>query len=438
MNDLDALELSDKLWTGALEASGSPLAHGSAPADDESINPFFPRNSLTEVGAGTAFVSAFANSSVFATGEGLVQVDTGAPFAARGIHGMIRGWNAVEPLHTAVYSHGHIDHVFGVAVFEAEATEQGWPAPRVVAHEAMPARFDRYVLTAGYNGIINSRQFGADVPWPTDYRHPDETYRDRLDLDVGDERFELHHARGETDDHTWTWVPGRKALCTGDLIIWCVPNAGNPQKVQRYAREWSLALREMAGLGAEVLLPGHGLPVAGVDRVRAILTDTAAMLDHLHDETVRMMNEGASLNTILHEVRAPRALLEKPYLRPIYDDPEFVVRNVWRLYGGWYDFDPANLKPARAGELGAEVAALAGGADRLAERALALAAEGRLRLAAHLVEFAAAAAPDDAAVHGARAEIYEARVAEETALMAKGVFGAAARESREKIAKDGG
>ncbi|MBI2168377.1 MAG: MBL fold metallo-hydrolase [Actinobacteria bacterium] len=431
---MNALELSDKLWNGEIDAPAS-LATGDLAGAREERNPFVPLGALTEVAAHTAFVSSFANSCVFDTEGGLVMVDTGAPFAARGIHTMIRTWSPAR-LDTAVYSHGHIDHVFGVPVFEEEAVAEGWAPPRAVAHEAMPARFDRYILTAGYNGVINSRQFGADVPWPTEYRYPDETYRDRLDLDIGGERFELHHARGETDDHTWTYVPGRKVLCTGDLVIWCVPNAGNPQKVQRYAREWSVALREMAGLGAEFLLPGHGLPVAGADRVQTILTDTADLLDHLHDETVRMMNEGASLNTILHEVQAPSHLLEKPYLRPIYDDPEFVVRNVWRLYGGWYDFDPANLKPARSGELGAEVAALAGGVSRLAERARELAAEGQLRLAAHLVEFAAAAAPDDAEVHRARAEVYEARVEAEPALMAKGVFGAAARDSRAK-ADDG-
>jgi alkyl sulfatase BDS1-like metallo-beta-lactamase superfamily hydrolase len=247
---------------------------------------------------------------------------------------------------------------------------------------------------------------------------------------VGDDRFELHHAKGETDDHTWTWVPGRRVLCPGDLIIWCVPNAGNPQKVQRYPREWAAALRKMSTLGAEVLLPGHGLPVVGVDRVRAILGDTAALLEHVHDETVRLMNEGASLNEVLHEVRAPTELLEKPYLRPIYDDPEFIVRSVWRLYGGWYDLDPAGLKPARTSELAQEIAALAGGASGLAGRARQLASGGELRVAGHLAEFAAAAAPDDPEVRAARAEVNERRRAAEPSLMAKAIFAAAARDSR--------
>ena len=80
-------------------------------------------------------------------------------------------------------------------------------------------------------------------------------------------RFELHHARGETDDHTWTWMPERAVLCCGDLFIWASPNAGNPQKVQRYPASGRSALREMAALEPEVLLPGHGLPVVGAERV---------------------------------------------------------------------------------------------------------------------------------------------------------------------------
>ena len=59
-------------------------------------------------------------------------------------------------------------------------------------------------------------------------------------------------------------------------------------------------------------------------------------------------------------MRAPDHLLDKPYLGPIYDEPEFVVRNIWRLFGGWYDGDPSHLKPAPAASFAAEIASLAG------------------------------------------------------------------------------
>jgi glyoxylase-like metal-dependent hydrolase (beta-lactamase superfamily II) len=335
--------------------------------------------------------------------------------------------------HTAAYTHGHIDHVFGIASYEEEAASKGWAPPHVVAHELLPGRFERYVMTAGYNGVINQRQFQFPKPyWPTDYRYPDELYRDHHTLSVGGETWELHHDKGETDDATWVWNPGRKVLCTGDLFIWASPNCGNPQKVQRYPREWAIGLRKMAALGAELLLPGHGFPIFGADRIRQALDDTAELLESLVEQTLAMMNDGARLDDIVHAVSAPAHLLDKPYLKPVYDEPEFVVRNLWRLYGGWYDGNPAHLKSAPDAALAAELAQLAGGPGVLAERAAALAAAGDLRLAGHLAEMAALAAPDDAGVHKVRAEVFGRRAAEERSTMSKGVFAWAQRESQAK------
>jgi alkyl sulfatase BDS1-like metallo-beta-lactamase superfamily hydrolase len=412
------LDLAERLWTGESRI--------------EDAHPFSMLGEAEEVADGVAFVPSFANVAAFATSDGLVLVDTGSAPLATHNHTSLRRWDD-SPLHTAVFSHGHIDHVFGVAPFEAEARDRGWKAPRVVSHEALPTRFDRYVLTAGYNEVVNQRQFAMpDLRWPREYRYPDETYAGGLDLSVGGLEVRLRHCRGETDDHTYTWVPERKVLCCGDLFIWASPNAGNPQKVQRYPKDWAVGLRTMADLGAELMLPGHGVPVVGADRIRQALTDSAELLEHLHDETVAMMNAGARLDEIVHTVRGPQHLLDRPYLRPVYDEPEFVVRNVWRLYGGWWDGDPAHLKPSPAATLAHELASLSGGAGRLADRALALLEAGDLRLAGHLAELAAQAAPSDTAIQRARATVFAARAAQESSTMAKGVFSWAARESADK------
>ncbi|MEY2469842.1 MAG: hypothetical protein QOF21_2540, partial [Actinomycetota bacterium] len=233
-----------------------------------------------------------------------------------------------------------------------------------------------------------------------------------------------------------TFSPELRILHPGDLFIWAVPNAGNPQKVQRFAKDWADALRAMAAKGAELLLPGHGFPIAGADRVTQALSEAAELLDYLHDETLRLMNEGASLDEIVHAVQPPARLLERPYLRPVYDEPEFVVRNVWRLYGGWWDGDPSHLKPATAAAFAGEVVALSGGVEAVAKRALALAAAGddeSLRLAGQLAQIAVDAEPTNKAAHAARAEVFERRVAAEASTMSKGVFSWTAAESR-KIA----
>jgi alkyl sulfatase BDS1-like metallo-beta-lactamase superfamily hydrolase len=245
---------------------------------------------------------------------------------------------------------------------------------------------------------------------------------------IGDEPIELRHARGETDDATWVFLPKRRVAIVGDLFIWASPNAGNPQKVQRYALDWAIALRAIAAREPEVLLPGHGPPIFGAANVSRALDETATLLESLHDQTVALMNEGARLDTILAEVRAPAHLLKRPYLRPIYDEPEFVVRNVVRLYGGWWDGNPANLKPARDAEIARELAMLAGGARTLATRAAQLLEEKKLALASHLAELAQQASPDDDEVSAIRARVYETRAASERSLMARGVFLAASRE----------
>jgi glyoxylase-like metal-dependent hydrolase (beta-lactamase superfamily II) len=434
----DILDLADRLWRGAVPTS--------------EYHPFSHLGGLAEIGDGVAFVPSFANVSAFATPDGLVLVDTGSSFAAAAVHSELRRWSG-QRLNTAVYSHGHIDHVFGMPAWEAESAQSGWPAPVVVAHEALPLRFDRYLLTTGYNEVINRRQFGLEnLRWPTDYRYPDHTYRDELRLEVGGRTFLLRHEKGETDDHTVTWVADARVLCCGDLFIWASPNAGNPQKVQRYPREWADALRRMIALRPEYLLPGHGLPVAGANRVRQALADTAELLDALVDQTLEVMNRGGRLDDAIHSVRPPAGLESRPYLRPVYDEPEFIVRNVWRLYGGWWDGNPATLKPAPERALAAELADLAGGAAVLADRALALAeqamaepagaggqdgdgsgdrdgaADQALRLAGHLAELARLAAPGDPAIGEIHRRVFSARADASTSTMAQGVFRWAARE----------
>ena len=424
----DVLTIADRLWRGELSTA--------------TMHPVDHIGGFVEITDGVGFTPSFANVSAFDTADGLVLVDTGSLPLASVVHGDIRRWSSSR-LHTAVYSHGHIDHVFGVPVWEQEAEERGWEAPEVIAHHALPARFDRYIFTAGYNTIINRRQFGfKDLNWPTTYRYPDRTYHEMLELSVGGTDFTLRHEKGETDDHTVTWQADSRVLCCGDLFIWASPNAGNPQKVQRYPREWAQALRRMLTLEAEFLLPGHGLPVVGADRVRQALTDTADLLDSLVDQTLAVMNSGGRLDDAIHSVRGPAELEERPYLRPVYDEPEFIVHTVWRQYGGWWDGNPATLKPAPERAVAAELASLAGGAGVLADRALELLAlatgsaddgeaDQALRLAGHLAESAWLASPHDGAVQGVRQQVFAARAARATSTMARGVFNWAANESIE-------
>ena len=397
---------------------------------------------LSEIGDGIAMVEAFSHCVLFTTDDGLVAFDTSGVAAGARVVEAIRTWRD-DRFQSLVYTHGHLDHVGGCGAFMADAEENGHPRPTVIGHENVPHRFDRYDFTSGYNRVINERQFGqfnrrgysmmdeADSFLPSGAARPDRTYSDQLNLTLGRVDVELKHARGETDDHTWAWIPERKAICAGDFFIWCFPNAGNPQKVQRYPVEWAAAMRAMAAQGAELFLPAHGLPIEGRDRIRGVLTEVAEALEFLVKETIDRMNAGMRLTDIVSEVQVNSSVLEKPFLKPTHDEPEFIVRNIWRQFGGWYDGNPANLKPAADRRIALEVAELAGGAEHLAERGLAL-MESEPRLACHLVEMAMLAEPEKKSIHAARAAVYQHRRGVETSLMAKGIYGSAANESKSK------
>ncbi len=403
-------------------------------------------NELSEIGDGVAMVESFSHCVALDTADGLVCFDASGVLTGEAVRAALRGWSTKRVSHL-VYTHGHADHVGGSTFFRDDK-------PVVIGHENVDRRLDRYAYTNNWNLIINNRQFGgisgdlnltvgdqstglevemkagARKFLPSTVLRPDETFETTHAVTVGGEPMEFRHARGETDDHLWGWLPNRKALITGDFLIWNFPNAGNPQKVQRYPGEWAAALREMASMGAELLLPAHGLPIEGSARISRVLNEVAQALEDIVTTVVAMMNAGETLDTIIHTVKVPDDTLAKPYLRPLYDEPEFVVRGVWRLYGGWWDGAASRLKPAPDAVLASAIADLAGGAEVLLRRGEQAAGEGDLRLACHFADLAGWAAPDDPTIHAGRAAIYLTRRKHELSLMSKGIFAAAARESQ--------
>ena len=392
---------------------------------------FFWNGGPFEIAERTWFASEFSGVTAFETDEGIVLVDSGTTFLAPKLAAEIRQVTQA-PIHTAIFTHGHVDHAYGLQEFLAP----GQAPPRVIAHAAMPERFARYEATAGHNEAINARQFGGavdsgqTVSFAPPSILPDTLYDDELTIVVGGVTFELHHALGETDDHTWVWCPDREVLCPGDLVIWAVPNCGNPQKVQRYPWAWAEALRAMAAEEARTLAPGHGGAIVDdPEKVRHLLTETADFLQVIVDRTLAALNDESPPHVdIVQAVDLP--VSESPWLQPVYDEGEFIVRNVIRYFGGWYTGRPSELKPAARAGVAAEIVALAGGPEALLDRAETLAAEGDPRLASHLADYALEAVPDVPAVAERVAALYDERATGESSLMAANLFRSAAAYAR--------
>lgn len=382
----------------------------------------------------TYYKDIFGSTTAFETKEGIVLVDTGLRGFADLQAEILRKYTEA-PIHTVIYTHGHTDHAFGLEDFLIEGQED----PEIIAHKAMPERFKRYDRTSGHNAAINARQFGGSVDSSISKEEnfgypkhkPDTLYEKKMTIEVGDERFEIYHGRGETDDHSWVYCPNREVLCSGDLFIGVAPNAGNPQKVQRYPEEWANELRKMAALEPKHLCPGHGAPVVDDrERIQTMLLETADYLKEIFDRTLSALNDGSPPHVdIIHDVDIPQS--EVPWLQQVYDEGEFIVRNIIRQYGGWWSGRPSELKPAPRESLAKEIAKGAGGARELVDRAKELTEKGEYRLAGHLADYAFEAAPDDKQVQSEVADIYEERAEKEKSLMSKSLFESAAVYARE-------
>src|SRR5215831_17566472 len=174
----------------------------------------------------------------------------------------------------------------------------------------------------------------------------------------------------------------------------------------------------MAGLDAEWLFPGHGLMVHGRDAVRTLLTETARYLRVIIDQVLTRMNAGQTPETIFHAVEPDPELSTRPYLQARYDHPRFIVRNLLRQWGGWWNGNPADLLPATWEAQAREIATLAGGVAAVVARARVLLDQGDTVLASHLAEWATRAEPADRNTQALKRDVYARRMTEAESFMA--------------------
>ena len=339
-------------------------------------------------------LSAFSNVGIVETNEGLVVFDISSRRNGSKIFNMLRELTD-KPIKYVIFSHGHFDHCFGYGTLIEEIKEKGWEMPQVIAHENTVRRFEKYRMLDKYNKWVHDQQFGSilgenkqynsayEILNPTILLRGNESYTFRF----GEYTFELYHDRGETDDHIWMFVPEEKVLFTGDFIISCFPNVGNPYKVQRYPKDWAHALDKMREKEAEYLVPGQGPLVEGKKKIEEILSITAEALHFVHDEVVKRLNEGKWFEQIYHEMLDifPEKFNHE-YLEQVYGCYRFAIHAVYRLYHGWYDTgNPTDLFPAKKSEIANELLTI-NDENEYYIRAKNLYEEGKLQLALHILD----------------------------------------------------
>tara|TARA_B100000941_G_scaffold16220_1_gene9865 strand:- start:817 stop:2055 length:1239 start_codon:yes stop_codon:yes gene_type:complete len=371
---------------------------------------------LFEVSDKLAFIKNFGNVAVFKDGSKGLLIDTGMGVSSYQVINKLKEWG-IDEIEYIIYTHGHVDHVGGTDLI-AKAFKNDFL--KVVSHEKVVERFDRYKKTIGYNGIINQRQFGLPAPvFPNEFRYPDITYKENYEINFNDSVINLIHGKGETDDATYLYSEKEDSIFAGDFFIWSLPNAGNPSKAQRYVGSWGEVLKDMSKYNAEFLFPGHGPLIQGKDTIKEILLNTSNCLLWIEENVLKLMNQGSTLRNIQDKITLPDEF-NQPYLVSSYDDFSFLINSVWRQYGGWYSGIPSELKPPSLFDMGSAYIDMAGGKENLLMFLQSLLAENKYKEASVLIDSISAVEP--VFYRDIKNEIYSFLADHEPSLMAKGIY----------------
>lgn len=342
-----------------------------------------------------------SNSFLVVTNAGRVVINTGMGFEAP-VHK--RNFDAVDaqPIRYVLLTQGHVDHVGGVDFFREPGTEVVAQANNRVQQgdnvRLEPFRIARSAFAFAETvaqGVRESRQkFGGSIP-PQATPTPTITFDDRYAFELGDRRFELLSTPGgETTDSMVVWLPQQRLCFCGNLFGALFGHFPNFVTIRgdryRDALRFIESLDRVAALEPDLLLVGHHDPIAGRELIRSELLRLRGAVQYVHDETVRGMNAGKDVWTLMREIELPEDL----EVGQGYGKVSWCVRAIWENYAGWFHHhSTAELYSVPPWSVDTDLVELAGGADAVAQRAREKLDSGAPVEAIQLAEIVLAAAP---------------------------------------------
>ena len=324
-----------------------------------------------------------ANSIMVEGKEGNIIIDASdSVFEAEKIYSLFNKKNS-NPIKAIIYTHNHGDHTFGTAFYVNNQDER----PQIIAHEDT----DYYVqrIMGILNPIIterSNRMFGTLLSEedlinvgigpslnvaksPTGYIRPDVIFNDNLELNIAGIKIELFHAPGETNDQLFVWLPDHKALLPGDNIYKTFPNLYTIRgTTHRDVIGWVNSIDHMKTFDAEFLFPSHTKPIIGKEEIKEILTIYRDAIQYIHDQTIRLMNEGLYPDQIAELIKLPEHIAKSPYLYEFYGTVRWSVKSIFNGYLGWFNGNPSELDPLSRKERAIRISKLAGGDQMLLEQ----------------------------------------------------------------------
>jgi alkyl sulfatase BDS1-like metallo-beta-lactamase superfamily hydrolase len=270
---------------------------------------------------------------------------------------------------------------------------------------AVLAKGPRGQVGAGLGQTTSSGEVGLIVP-TLDIRETGETRT------VDGVEIEFQMAPGtEAPAEMHFYFPRYRALCMAENATHTLHNLLTLRgALVRDPHVWSTYLTEAIetfGPRTDVAFASHHWPTWGSDRVTTFLATQRDLYAYLHDQTLRLLNQGFNGAEIAEMIELPPALENAWNTHGYYGSVSHNVKAIYQRYMGWFDGNPARLWPHPPGALAERYVSALGGIDRVVELAQEAYDSGDFRWAATLLDHATFANEHHAAARALYADTLE-------------------------------
>lgn len=370
------------------------VAEQSAEADDSMI--LMQQSTQTQAQKITDNIykaTGFGNTFLVTTKEGNVVIDTSLTASAAAHKKLLDAISNDVPKYVII-THAHGDHTGGIDLWKGPKTE-------VIAQEESVEFLHYQKRLTGFFARRNSAQFNIpiDDAAPTAERpgnfdasvQATILFENKHSFDLGDLTFESLSMPSETLDALVVWIPQRKAVFTGDLFYRSFPNIYTLRGTKpRWALDYVAAVDKVLALEPELLIPSHGEPIYGTEAIESALTKYRDAILFVHDAVVEGMNSGKDVYTLMDEIKLPPEL----ELGETYGTVSWSVRGIYEGYAGWFDGNPTTMLNINPNASDSNMIDLAGGPERVLNRASTLASNNDLPAALAMTDRVLSTDPD--------------------------------------------
>lgn len=334
-----------------------------------------------------------------------------------------------RPVSAVLFTHSHVDHFGGaLAVTTPEDVASG--KVQVIAPEGfLEEATSENVMAGPAMGRRATYMYGRELP---------RSERGRVDNGLGKEPaagavailpptqlvgfetrslvidgvpFEFQYTPGsEAPAELTFYLPEQKAFCGAEVLSRTLHNLYTLRGAKvRDARKWAAYIDEALDRfrDAEVLFMSHHWPVFGKERLRTLMAEQRDTFRYLHDQTIRLANQGHGPREIAEQLTLPASLQKHYWNRDYYGTVKHNVKAVYQLYFGWYDGNPATLDPLPRVQAGEHYVEYMGGPAAVLEKARASYQKGEYRWVAEVLSHLVAAEPGNVEARALLAEAFD-------------------------------